>query len=204
MRKEMSEEECVKFRCVHEPGPAPEHPEWAALNELRSDLVRAGLVGVLENGVGYGNLSLRAEHGFVVTATATGHIPVLGPDGYCLVTTYDIDTNTVWSSGPAQAGSESMTHAAVYEASSVTGCVIHLHHAELYAQLLEGKAPATSPEAAFGTPAMARSVAELVRRHPADGVIAMTGHPDGFIMYAPDIGHMRDLLYMLSQGYIPC
>lgn len=198
------EEGYIKFRCVHEPGPAPEHPAWEALNELRSDLVKAGLVGVLENGVGYGNLSLRADNGFVVTATATGHIPVLGREGYCLVTRCDIDTNTVWSSGPAQASSEAMTHAAVYEASPVTGCVIHLHHAGLYGQLMAGKAPATAPEAAFGTPDMARSVAELVRQHPADGVIAMTGHPDGFIMYAPDVDHMRDLLYMLSQGYIPC
>ena len=201
----MSEEEgYVKYRCVHKPGPAPEHPGLEALNALRTDLVRAGLVGVLENGVGYGNVSLRTERGFVVTATATGHIPVLGPEGYCLVTRCDIDANTVWSSGPAQASSESMTHAAVYEASPVTNCVIHLHHAGLYGQLLEGKAPATAPEAAFGTPAMAHSVAELVRKHPADGIIVMTGHQDGFIMYAPDVEHMRDLLYMLSQGYIPC
>ncbi len=198
------EEGYVKYRCVHEEGPAPEHPDWEALNALRTDLVRAGLVGVLENGVGYGNLSLRTEQGFMVTATGTGHIPVLGPEGYCLVTRCDVEANTVWSSGPAQASSESMTHAAVYEASPVTNCVIHLHHAGLYGQLLEGKAPATAPEAAFGTPAMAHSVADLVRKHPADGIIAMTGHQDGFIMYAPNVEHMRDLLYMLSQGYIPC
>ena len=80
----MTEEGYVKYRCVHENGPAPTHPGWKALNDLRSDLVRAGLVGVLENGVGYGNLSLRTEQGFMVTATGTGHIPVLGPEGYCL------------------------------------------------------------------------------------------------------------------------
>ncbi|MBR6625333.1 MAG: class II aldolase/adducin family protein, partial [Mailhella sp.] len=123
---------------------------------------------------------------------------------YCLVTECDIDANTVRSRGPRQASSESMTHAAVYAASPETGCVIHLHHAGLFGQLIEGQAPATAPDAAFGTPAMARSVEELVRRHPADGIIAMTGHPDGFLMYAPNVAHMRDLLYMLSQGYIPC
>ena len=42
----------VKYRCVHEYGPAPQHPDWEALNALRTDLVRAGLVGVLDNGVG--------------------------------------------------------------------------------------------------------------------------------------------------------
>lgn len=200
----MMDEGYVKYRCIHETGPAPEHPGLSALNELRSDLVKAGLVGVLENGVGYGNVSLRAGAGFVVTATATGHIPVLGPEGYCLVTKCDVEANTVWSQGPAQASSEAMTHAAVYSAAPGIGCVIHLHHAGLYGQLLEGHAPATAPGAAFGTPAMARSVEELVRRHPADGVIVMTAHQDGFLMYAPDVDHMRDLLYMLSQGYIPC
>lgn len=194
----------VKYRCVHEYGPAPQHPDWEALNALRTDLVKAGLVGVLDNGVGYGNVSLRADQGFVVTATATGHILVLGPEHYCLVTRCDVDANTVWSVGPAQASSESMTHAAVYEASPVTGCVIHLHNDGLYGQLMAGKAPATSPDAAFGTPAMAHSVAELVWRHPADGIIVMSGHQGGFLMYAPNVDHMRDLLYMLSQGYIPC
>ena len=51
----------VKYRCVHEYGPAPQHPDWEALNALRTDLVKAGLVGVLDNGVGYGNVSLRAD-----------------------------------------------------------------------------------------------------------------------------------------------
>lgn len=195
----------IKYRCIHEDGPVPEHPQWQQLNDLRSDLVKAGLVGVLENGVSYGNVSLRGEgESFVVSATSTGHILVLGPEHYSLVSRCDIDGNTVWSQGPLQASSESMTHAAVYAASPETGCVIHLHHAGLYAQLLQGKAPATAEDAAFGTPAMARSVEELVRQHPADGIIVMTGHEDGFLLYAPNVEHMRDLLYMLSQGYIPC
>ena len=201
----MQDEGYVKYTCHHSAGPAPEHESWQELNDLRTDLVKAGLIGVLENGVGYGNVSLRTAEGlFLVSATSTGHIAELGPQHYCLVTSCDVDANTVWSRGPMQASSESMTHAAVYAASPETGVVIHLHHAGLFGQLIEGQAPATAPEAAFGTPAMARSVEELVRRHPADGIIAMTGHPDGFIMYAPNVAHMRDLLYMLSQGYIPC
>ncbi|MGN1038528.1 MAG: hypothetical protein ACI4P0_03950, partial [Mailhella sp.] len=80
MRKE---EGYVKYRCIHEQAPAPEYPGLSELNRLRSDLFRIGFIGVLENGVGYGNVSLRAENGFIVTATATGHIPVLGPEGYC-------------------------------------------------------------------------------------------------------------------------
>ena len=201
----MQQEGYIKYTCVHEDGPCPQHEAWQELNDLRSDLVKAGLIGVLEDGVGYGNVSLRAEDGsFLVSGSSTGHIAELSPEHYALVTRCDIDANTVWSLGPVQASSESMTHAAVYEASPETGCVIHMHHAGLFSQLLQGQAPATDADAAYGTPAMAHSVAELVRRHPADGIIAMTGHPDGFLMYAPNVSHMRDLLYMLSQGYIPC
>ncbi|MBR6625629.1 MAG: class II aldolase/adducin family protein, partial [Mailhella sp.] len=127
----MTDEGYVKYSCEHADGPAPEHSAWQDINDLRSDLVKAGLVGVLENGVGYGNVSLRAEGEglFMVSATSTGHIAELGPEHYCLVTDCDIDANTVRSCGPMQASSESMTHAAVYAASPETGCVIHLHHA---------------------------------------------------------------------------
>ncbi|WP_298069158.1 class II aldolase/adducin family protein [uncultured Mailhella sp.] len=202
----MNGEGYVKYRLIHEDGPAPGHPQWQALNDLRSDLVKAGLVGALENGVGFGNVSLRAgeEGAFVISATATGHIPRLTPEHYALVSRCDIVGNTVWSCGPARASSESMTHAAVYGAAPGIGCVVHAHHRGLYEQLLAGKAPATDPGAAYGTPAMALSVAALVRAHPADGVIAMTGHQDGFLLYAPGVEHMRDLLAMLAQGYIPC
>ena len=200
----MPEDGYVKFHCLHTPAPALPTEMLSELNCLRTDLVRAGLVGSLDNGIGYGNVSMRWKNGtFLVTATSTGHIPVLGPEGYCLVTGCDLDANAVWCEGVMAASSESMTHAAVYDASSVACCVVHIHHKVMYQMLLDGHAPATRSDASFGTPAMAKSVAELVRQHPADGVIAMTGHPDGIILYAPSIDDMRDLLAMLAQGYIP-
>lgn len=202
----MSEEGYVKYRGIHEDGPPPAHPEWQALNALRTDLVKAGLVGALENGVGFGNVSLRfgEEGAFLISATATGHIPELGPEHYALVTRCNIEENIVWSRGPLRASSESMTHAAVYAAAPGIGCVVHAHHRGLYNDLLAGKAPATEAGAAYGTPAMAKSVAALVKAHPADGVLVMTGHPEGFLLYAPNVEHMRELLAMLAQGYIPC
>ncbi len=202
----MNEKGAVKYRGIHETGSIPAHPEWEDLNRLRSDLARAGLVGALENGVGFGNVSLRfgGEGAFLISAAGTGCIPALGPEHYALVTRCDIEKNTVWFRGPMRASSESMTHAAVYTAAPGIACVVHAHHRERYRQLLAGKAPATDARASYGTPDMARSVAALVRAHPADGVIVMTGHSDGFLLYAPNLAHMRDLLAMLSRGYVPC
>ena len=59
----MQDEGYVKYTCHHSAGPAPEHESWQELNDLRTDLVKAGLIGVLENGVGYGNVSLRMPKG---------------------------------------------------------------------------------------------------------------------------------------------
>ena len=200
----MPEEGYVKFNCRHTHAPALPEEKLHELNALRTDLVRAGLIGVYANGVGYGNVSMRWKgETFLVTATGTGHIPVLTPEGYSLVSQCDFDANTVWCEGAMPASSETMTHAAIYGASSMTACVVHIHHGGMYRMLMEGNAPTTQKDAAFGTPAMAYSVAELVRAHPADGVIAMAGHADGVLLYAPSIEHMRDLLAMLAQGYIP-
>ena len=200
----MPDEGYIKYRCLHRHADPPPMEILAELNDLRTDLFRTGFIGVTESGVGYGNVSMRWHGGtFWITASRTGHVPRLGAEGYSLVERCDIVGNIVWSRGSMEASSEAMTHAAVYAASPVAQCVVHAHHHAFFHMLLQGGAPATNPSAAFGTPGMALSVSELVRLHPADGVIAMTGHEDGIILYAPDMGHMRDLLAMLAQGYIP-
>ena len=145
----MPDEGYVKFRCLHRHADPPPLDILAELNDLRTDLFRAGLVGVTGSGIGYGNVSMRWHGGtFWITASRTGHIPALGAEGYSLVERCDIDGNTVWSSGSMEASSESMTHAAVYAASHAAQCVVHAHHRAFFNMLLQGGAPATDPSAA--------------------------------------------------------
>ena len=93
----------VKYRCLHTPGPAPAHPDLTALDALRTALFDAGLLGMRPDGVGFGNLSARVVGDrFVVTGTGTGGPRVLGPNGYCLVTEFDVDGNWVRSTGPGR------------------------------------------------------------------------------------------------------
>ena len=40
----MTDEGYIKYQCIHAGGPAPEHSAWQDINDLRSDLVKAGLV----------------------------------------------------------------------------------------------------------------------------------------------------------------
>ena len=112
----MANEGYVKYTAEHTMGPVIETPLWADLNRARTKLREMGLVGMTSDGIGFGNLSLRVEgNKFLISGTATGALPVLGPDGYCLITSFDIDKNRVVSTGPVKPSSETMTHGVIYQ-----------------------------------------------------------------------------------------
>lgn len=219
----------VKYCCEYTAGDAPRHDELAALNALRTELHDAGLIGMYDSGIGYGNISVRdagagagksagrdREQGaersgkanttgsagiansFVISATATGRARVLPLDAYCRVTAYHLAQNTVFCTGKAPASSEAMTHGAVYGANAAVRCVVHIHSPKLFAYALNNGTPATAQNAAYGTPAMAFSVAELVAAAKAGrencGEIVMTGHEEGMIFYGESIERVRGLV----------
>lgn len=196
------DEGCVKYRCFHTPGPAPSHPDLAALDALRTALFDAGFVGARPDGVGFGNLSVRGAGGrFVVTATGTGGARVLGPDGYCLVSVFDVDGNSVHSTGPRPASSEAMSHGAVYAADPLARCVVHIHSRAVFDRLLAAGAPATPRDAAFGTPDMARALGVLAARRPGrGGVMVMSGHDEGVMAHGPGISTVAALLDRVARG----
>lgn len=168
----------IKFRCLHTPGPAPECAGLDALIRIRNRLHGLGLIGVLPDGIGFGNISLRAGDGFVISASATGHIALATAGHFSLVERCDIGSNTVWCRGPLAASSESMTHWAVYQAAPLISSVIHVHDQRMWRGMLDRGDPCTEPEAAFGTPELARSVMRLARGR-SSLILAMPGHEDG-------------------------
>ena len=98
---------------------------------------------------------------------------------------------------------EALLHASVYAASPSAACVVIARSERLHGMLLAGRAPASDAMAPWGSQALAQSLAKLVEAHPADGVIALRGHGSAILIYAPGIEHLRDLIAMLAQGYIP-
>ncbi len=98
---------------------------------------------------------------------------------------------------------DAVPHAAVYMASSAAGCAAVARNERLHGMLLQGRAPAADPQAPWGSQELLDSLGGLVGAHPADGVIALPGSGAAFLLYGPDISHLRDLLAMLAQGYIP-
>jgi len=192
----------VKYHCDHVFGPAPVHPQMEELDRLRTDLYDAELVGMRPDGVGFGNVSVRAEGDhFVITATGTGGVRELGADGYCTVTGVWVEKNSLACLGPLPASSEALTHAAVYAASSTVRCVVHVHSRVLFDSLLSCGAVSTPGEAAYGTPDMAYAVEALVHRRPADGVLVMAGHDEGILIYGPSVAAVASLLGFVVRTY---
>jgi len=193
----MINEGYVKFNALLQEVELPVYPGFELLNRTRTELHDLGLIGAFPNGIGFGNLSMRIADGdeFLISATATGAERVLPPAGYCRVDRVELDRNRVHCSGQARASSETMSHAAVYQARADAVCVIHIHSRRIFERLLAEDYPCTPRAAEFGTPAIARAIEDLVAAISAPAaVFAMGGHEEGVIAYGPSIPAARDLL----------
>jgi hypothetical protein len=137
---------------------------------------------------------------FVISGTATGVKRVLAPNEYCLVTAIDIPGNRVWSRGPIQASSESMTHGAIYDACPGVNCVIHIHSRGIFDGMIRDKSPSTPPDVSNGTPEMARAVIACVRGR-TEGMVVLTGHDQGIISYGPSPEKAFDFIRELYNKY---
>lgn len=186
----------IKYSSQRVDGIVDASAQLDELNNARTTLFDLGLIGAYPNGIGYGNLSLRTSgQRFLITGSATGAVRQLLPDQFCLVESFSIEHNSVRSRGTLEASSESMTHGAIYAAHPAVRCVMHVHSRLLFDALLTHNAPHTSPDIPYGTPAMARAVAQLVATQPGLPVLfAMAGHDEGVVAYGADVGSVLSLL----------
>ena len=179
----LDDEGCVKYTSDWTPGPPPHATVTTLLDWWRRPLFDAGLIGHYL-GIGFGNISVRfGKRGqFVISGTQTGHVARTGDEHYALVTDCDITANRVACTGPVQASSEAMTHAALYRLSPRINAVVHVHSAPLWRQLAE-RLPATREDIPYGTPEMANELARLYRDtgFSGSGIAVMAGHEEGLI-----------------------
>ncbi len=179
----MSETGVVKFRCDHIAAAAVRFAGFDELNRVRQTLYGINLIGVDERGIGFGNLSVRGERAgeFYISGSGTGALPELDAQHYSKVVAYDFDASWLNCEGAVIASSESLTHAAIYEASPEARAVIHCHSSELWKSL----STATSADVEYGTPEMAREVVRLFRETnvAAEKLFAMHGHESGVIAF---------------------
>ena len=182
----------IKYRCDWTREPIAVDPEvLAALGLWRSKLRGMGFIGVLPEGIGFGNISVRVggpadslvvvagatspdgpggEGGkgegprpaFLITGSGTGGLESLDASHLSLVTDYRLEANFLACRGLTQASSESLSHAAIYAARPDAGAVIHIHSEALWKKW-KGVLPTTEAAFAYGTPEMAVALGRLVR-----------------------------------------
>ena len=176
----------VKYSCDWIKGAAPNHAQLSRLIYWRDRLFDAGVIGVSDSGIGYGNVSLRGSGDvkFIISGTQTGNIKHLSTDNFALVKEYSLVKNWVKCEGPVMASSEALTHAALYEADLRVNCVLHVHsRAQWQAQF--NLAPTTAKDIEAGTPEMALAVKAISTKHfpSSAGLIVMGGHQDGILAF---------------------
>lgn len=201
----------IKFRLDHEAGTAPPGRLTASLRGWFRILRKLELVGRRPDrylGYAYGNLSRRTDDGLLVTCTQTSGLDALDEEHFTRVTEWDLAANRLRSTGPCRPSSETLTHAMIYEAVAQARWVFHAHAPEIWERSGELEIPVTDPRAEYGTPEMARAVAETLKAmgHPASGVLSMGGHEDGIVAWGTSAeeagcGLLDALAKALTCGY---
>jgi L-ribulose-5-phosphate 4-epimerase len=192
----VNEKGIIKFNCNWiKQGPV-DFELFEQMNQWRNHLFSLGLIGVTENGIGYGNISTRfSENQFIITGSGTGKIKNLTLGHYTKVTSFSLDKNLLTAQGPVIASSESLTHAALYEIDSNIQAVIHIHHEELW-QELKNKVPTSDISVEYGTPAMAKEIQRLYLETDlfVKKIMIMGGHKTGIITFGSSLDKAGDIL----------
>ncbi|MEE4176621.1 MAG: class II aldolase/adducin family protein [Bacteroides sp.] len=174
------------------------------LNSWRQKLYDLGLIGMYDNGIGFGNLSIRhPAQGFVITGSATGGLPILDERHFVWVNAFDLEQNSLECRGPVIASSESLSHAVIYQASPETQAVIHVHHPQAWNFLIE-KFPTTGIEVSYGTPAMAREILLIFRESALEKekILLMGGHPEGIITFGHSLDDAGEMLLKHLKDFL--
>jgi ribulose-5-phosphate 4-epimerase/fuculose-1-phosphate aldolase len=182
----VNETGAVKFNYESVGGELASFPDFDELNAARQKLRQQGLLGVDDNGTGFGNVSVRDEatDSFYITGSGSGVLPELTLKDYAKVIAWDFERNWLRCEGTAIASAESLTHAAVYLMDADARVVLH-GHCEYLWQNLRQHGPATNENIAYGTAEMAREVQRLFQQTDVRSakIFAMAGHANGIVAF---------------------
>ena len=198
----MIDEGYIKYQCHWRDRPTVTPAEVIELNQWRAKLYQLNLIGQYDNGIGFGNISIRDSNPewFIISGTQTGGIPLLTEHHYTKITEFDWQKNFVTCIGSIKASSEALTHAALYVANPETNAIIHVHHLALW-QTLMNQVPTTNINSPYGTPAMAEDIISLCHKHDTQKlkIIVMSGHKEGIITFGKDLAEAGNILLSYYQ-----
>ena len=196
------DEGVIKYHCHWIKREPVETLSIADLMKKRDLMHSLGLIGVYENGIGFGNVSQRINNSnqFIISGTQTAHFPTLKPEYYTVVTDFNIEENSLTCCGPIKASSESLTHAAIYYYQPKIMGIIHIHNYQLWQKLMF-KVPTSNPDVPYGTPQMAKEMFRLFDQENLGGekILVMAGHEDGVICFGKDLDEAVNILFNLRE-----
>ena len=195
-RPKYADEGYIKFRCDLRAGPPPKHPMMKELKYWRDKMHQKNWIGFdkkLE--VGFGNISISDQDGFIISGTQTGHIQCIQDKHFTSVTGYDIYKNCVRCTGMLKASSETLTHAIIYEQHYDIYAIIHIHSNDMWEKLLH-TVPTSASNVRYGTPEMALEVQRLYTESalPQKRIMVMAGHQDGIIAFGKTLKEAAEVL----------
>ncbi len=195
----MKETGVIKFNCNWIKSEPLAPALLIDLNSWRNRMFELGFIGVNDEDIGYGNISIRLnENEFIISGSATGKLTNLTNEHYTKVVEYDLEKNSLSAVGPILASSESLTHAVIYEYDRSINAIIHIHNTTMWNQLMN-KVPTTNKNVEYGTPAMAMEMIRLFDESDLrkQKVLVMAGHQDGIISFGKDLNEAGNQLLNL-------
>jgi ribulose-5-phosphate 4-epimerase/fuculose-1-phosphate aldolase len=201
----MNSEGYIKFNCIRSVENIRILEKYfQQLSKWRQIMHEIGLIGVYSNGVGYGNLSIRADsNSFYISGTATGRFSVLEEKHFALVNSWSYKQNSLQCTGMINASAESLSHAAIYETLSQTGAVIHVHHKGMWDKYINSK-PATSTEVSYGSPEMALEIQKVIQKTDSheENFLVMGGHEEGIITWGNTLDEAGEIILKHYKSFL--
>jgi Class II Aldolase and Adducin N-terminal domain len=150
------------------------------------------------DGYGYGNLSTRDPAPgarFFVTASQSSGVPHITRGHIVRVDHSDAERFEVDATGTQPPSSESITHAMLYAVDADVAWIMHVHSDAIWQAAARLRLPCTPAAVTYGSPAMADSVAQLLRRHAERPLVFATlGHVDGIFACGGDAASVGGVL----------
>lgn len=172
------------------------------IETVREDLYALNLIGAYEDGIGFGNISLKEDNSdkFVITGTQTGHLACLHVEDYSLVEKVDFDTFTTYASGMSEPSSEAITHACIYALNKKIKAIIHVHNEKLWRYMLDNDYVSTS-DVEYGSLEMVKDIQKIYKSHDVlkDNAFVMKGHFEGVFVFAENINAAKKDLYQIMS-----
>ena len=179
--------------------------ECKKIEKVRSRLYSLGLIGSHNDGISFGNISLRykKKNSFLITAAHTGEFPRLSPSYYSLVKRVNFKKFTSYAIGPSKPSIEAITHASIYTIDSNINAVIHVHNEKLWRYMLENDYLSTN-DITYETPEILENIKSLYKNIDPflNNAFVIKGHYEGIITFGKTLGEAEKSLYSILNKLI--